>query len=74
MHLLYQAILAISSTPYLNVGDYEGRIGLPPPTADPSTEGYKAKKGSLYRRHHVYTINYYSSAGQEHPSLSGVFY
>jgi hypothetical protein len=40
-------LLAYSSMPYPNVGDYEGRIGLSPPTAYPSTGGYETNEGSL---------------------------
>jgi hypothetical protein len=32
---------------YLDMGDYEGRIGLSPPTAYPTTMEYEANKGSL---------------------------
>ena len=46
-HLVYQVMPACSSTPYPNVGDYEGRTGLSPPAAYPSTGGYEANKGSL---------------------------
>ena len=46
-HLACKAMLACSSMPYPNVGDYEGWIGLSPPTTYPSTVGYKANKGSL---------------------------
>ena len=43
------------------MGDYEGRTGLSPPVAYPSTMEYEANEGSLKPRHHVYAINYYSS-------------
>jgi hypothetical protein len=46
-HLVCQAMPAYSSTPYPNVGDYKGRIGLSPPAAYPSTVEYEAKEGSL---------------------------
>jgi hypothetical protein len=36
-HLVCQVMPAYSSTPYPNVEDYKGRIGLSPPTAYPST-------------------------------------
>ena len=36
-----------SSMPYPNVGDYEGRTGQSPPTAYPSTMGYKANEGNV---------------------------
>ena len=74
VHLVYQAIPAYSSTSKLDVGDYEGRTGLSAPTIYPSTVGNEANEGSLKPRHHVYAIDYYSSVGQEHPSLSGVLY
>jgi hypothetical protein len=51
-----------------NVGEYEGRTGLSPPAAYPSTMGNEVNEGS---RHHVYAINYYSSIDQGYPSLSG---
>jgi hypothetical protein len=44
------------------MGDYEGRTWLSPPAAYPSTEGYETNEGSLKPRHHVYAIDYYSSA------------
>ena len=46
-HLVYQAMLACSSMPYPNMGDYKGPIGLSPPVAYPSTMGHEANKGSL---------------------------
>ena len=46
-HLVYQAMLACSSTPYPNMGDYKGRTGLSPPAAYPSTVEYEANEGSL---------------------------
>ena len=46
-HLVYKAMPAYSSTPYLDVGDYEGWIGLSPPVAYPSTVEYEANEGSL---------------------------
>ena len=46
-HLVYQVILTCSSTLYPNMGDYKGRIGLPPPIAYPSTDEYEANEGSL---------------------------
>ena len=61
VHQVYQAILAYDSMSNPNVGDYKGRIGLSPPAAYPSTVGYKANKGSLQPRHHVYAIDYSSS-------------
>ena len=64
---------AYSSTPYLDVGDYKGRIGLSLSTAYPSTVEYEANEGSLEPRHHVYAIDYYSSIDQGYPSLSGPF-
>ena len=47
--------------PCPNMGDYEGRTGLSPLAAYPSTMEYEANKGNLYPRHHVYAINYYYS-------------
>jgi hypothetical protein len=41
----HQAMSACSSTPYPNVGDYEGWTGLSPPTAYPSTMEYKINEG-----------------------------
>ena len=73
-HLVCQARPAYSSMSYSNLGDYEGRTGLSPPCAYPSTEGYEANKGSLQPRHHVYAIDYYSSIVQGDPSLSGALY
>ena len=46
-HMVYKVMPACSSTPYLNMGDYKGRIGLSPPTAYPSNGEYEANKGSL---------------------------
>ena len=46
-HLIYQVMPAYSSTPYLDVGDYKGWIGLSPPVSYPSTVEYEANKGSL---------------------------
>ena len=46
-HLVCQAMPAYSSTLYPDVGDYEGRIGLSPPTVYPSTVEYEANEGSL---------------------------
>jgi hypothetical protein len=46
---------------YPNVGDYEGRTGLSPPAAYPSTMEYEANEGNLQSRHHFYAIDYYSS-------------
>ena len=47
VHLVCQAIPAYGSTPYPNMRDYEGWIGLSPPVAYPSTVGYEANEGSL---------------------------
>jgi hypothetical protein len=69
--LVCQAILASNSTSYLDVGDFEGWTGLSPPAACPSTVEYEANEGSLYPRHHIYAIDYYSSVEQGYPSLSG---
>ena len=71
LRLVCKAIAAYSSTPYPNVGDYKGWIGLSPPAAYPSTMEYETNEGSLQPRYHVYTIDYYSSAEQGDPSLSG---
>ena len=60
--------------PNSNVGDDKGRTGLSPPAAYPSTMGNEANKGNLEPRHHVYTIDYYSSVDQELSSSSGVLY
>jgi hypothetical protein len=46
-HLICQAILAYSSTPYPDVGDYKGWTWLSPPAAYPSTMEYEANEGSL---------------------------
>ena len=46
-HLVCQALPAYGSTPYLDVGDYKGWIGLSPPAAYPSTVGYEANKGDF---------------------------
>ena len=46
-HLVCQAIPTYGSTPYPNVGDYEGQTWLSPPAAYPSTMGNEANKGSL---------------------------
>jgi hypothetical protein len=46
-HLVCQSLLACSSTPYLNMGDYEGWTRLSPPATYPSTMEYEAKEGSL---------------------------
>ena len=48
--------------PNPNVGDYKGRTGLSPPAAYTSTMGNEANEGSLQPRHHIYAIDYYSSA------------
>jgi hypothetical protein len=61
LQLVYQSMPAYSSTPYPNVGDYEGWTRLSPPAAKPSTGGYKANEGSRQPRHHVYAIDYCSS-------------
>ena len=61
LHLVCQAIPAYSSTPNPNVGDYKRRTGLSPPAAYPLIMGNEANEGSLKPRHHVYTIDYYSS-------------
>ena len=47
LHLVCQVMPAYSSTLYPNMGDYKGRIGLPPPIAYPSTDEYEANEGSL---------------------------
>ena len=47
LQLVYQSMPVYSSTPYPNVGDYEGRIGLSPPAAYPSTGGYEANEGNF---------------------------
>ena len=61
---------------YPNVGDYKGRTGLSPPAAYPSTVEYGANEDNQQSRHHVYTTDYYSDAGQvpalQDPS-TGVF-
>ena len=46
-HLVCQAIPAYGSTLYMNVEDYEGRTGLSPPAAYPSTMGNEANEDSL---------------------------
>jgi hypothetical protein len=46
-HLICQAILACSSTPYPDVGDYKGWTGLSPPAAYTTTMEYEANEGSL---------------------------
>ena len=46
-HLVYQVMLASSSTPYPNMGDYKGQTELSPPAVYPSTEGYETNEGSL---------------------------
>ena len=46
-HLVCQAIPTYGSTPYPNVGDYEGRTGQSPPTSYPLTGGYEANESSL---------------------------
>ena len=46
-HLVCQAILAYSSTPYPNMGDYKGWTRLSPPTAYASTMGYEANEGNM---------------------------
>jgi hypothetical protein len=43
------------------VEDYEGRTGLSPPVACPSTMEYEANEGNLQPKHHVYAFDYYSS-------------
>jgi len=73
-HLVYQVLPAYSSTSNLDMGDYEGQTRLPPPAINPSTMGNEANKGNLEPRHHVYTIDYYSSVDQELSSSSGVLY
>ena len=72
--MVCQALLAYGSTPNPDVEDYKGQIGLSSPAAYPSTMGNETNEGSLYPRHHVYAIDYYSSAIQGYPSLSGVLY
>ena len=47
LQLVYQSMPAYVSTSNLNVGDYKGRTGLSPPTANPSTVGNEANEGSL---------------------------
>jgi hypothetical protein len=68
--MVCQAMLAYSSTLYLNIEDCRGRTGLSPPAAYPSTMEYKANEGSLYPRHHICAIDYYSSVKQGDLSLS----
>ena len=70
-HLVCQALSTYSSTPYPNVGDYKGRTGLSPLVAYPSTVEFEANEGSLYSRHHVYAIDYYSSIDQSYSSSLG---
>jgi hypothetical protein len=43
-HLVSQAMLAFSSTPYPNVGDYKGQTGLSSPATYPSTVEYGQTK------------------------------
>jgi hypothetical protein len=45
--LVCQVMMASSSTPYPNVGDYKGRTGLSPPTAYPLTRGYEENEGNV---------------------------
>jgi hypothetical protein len=45
LQLVYQSMPIYGSTPYSDVGDYKGWIGLSPPIAYPSTEGYEANEG-----------------------------
>jgi hypothetical protein len=40
-------MLVYSSTPYPNVGDYEGQMGLSPPAVYPSTMEYEANEGNF---------------------------
>ena len=47
---------------YPDMRDYKRWIGLSPPAAYPSTMEYEANEDSFYPRHHVYAIDYYSSA------------
>ena len=47
LQLVCQSMPAYSSTPYSNMGGYEGWIGLSPPAAYPSTIEYEANEGSL---------------------------
>jgi hypothetical protein len=47
LHLVYQVMPTSRSTPYPNVRDYKGWIGLSPPVAYPSTIEYEANEGSL---------------------------
>ena len=44
------------------MGDYKGQTGLSPLAVYPSNVEYVANEGSLKPRHHVYAIDYYSSA------------
>jgi hypothetical protein len=60
--------------PYPNIGDYKGQIGLSSPATYPSTMGYKANEGNMQLRQQVYANRYYSSVGQELPSLLGALY
>ena len=46
-HLVCQEMPACSSTPYPDMEDYKGQIGLSPPAAYPSTVEYKENEGSL---------------------------
>jgi len=60
--LVCQEYSAISSTPNLNVGDYEGWTGLSPPAAYPDRLwGRDAINSNLWPRHHAYASDYYSS-------------
>jgi hypothetical protein len=47
LQLVCQSMSVYGSTPYLDMGDYKGWIGLSPPAAYPSTGGYEANEGSL---------------------------
>jgi len=47
VHLVCQAMLAYSSTPNPNMGDYKGWIGLSSPVAYPSTMGNEVNECSL---------------------------
>jgi hypothetical protein len=60
-HLVCQVMPASSSTPYPDMGDYEGWTRLSPPAAYPSTVRHEANEGSCQPRHHVYAIDYYFS-------------
>jgi hypothetical protein len=56
------SVAAYGFTRNPHVGDYKGRTGMSPPAVYTSTVGNEANEGSLYPRHHVYAIDYYSRA------------